>query len=387
MMTVKDYEIMEEKIEKEIEENNQKINEFTNKIKIIERNSNKNIALKDGLISFGILTLGLGGIIKYNLVPLNLIPYAPYVYVGVSTLIGIIGQNLHAKKYKLKEKLREFSSSKTSKERLQEKTKYQIELKKAETKNQILNEVYSKITRNKVCLEHILMNYNVTEKEEHQRSKEERNKKITSMKATLKKYEQKLNLLSTKLLLSHTFWNVRDRSQSKINLIFDSIEAPLIILILGACMNLLNYIIFDIYLNASILIAPIVIGGIGAVCYQVKKMHDENKVFQALNKNLGASALPDLVEEDQDYNLELELEIESKQLIEKVISIRLKLEKEQVQLKESNQQELQLHSREKELENISYRYIGKTEDISCNDITTEESSSKKTGYCRTRKKQ
>lgn len=210
-MNMNDFEQIKKNLKEESNENCRKIDELDKKIRTISSNDfeTKSIsALAFSVISWMGSMLLMPIIVKSGNIPLNIIQP---LFAGVSALIGVMGEELFTKKAKLREKLREFSSSKTRKEKIEESTRYEIEKKKLESFNKILEQSYDDLSEKENMIYHLSDIYSIAEKDIDNRTKEEITNNIESINEVLIKKQHNVDIIATKCVLKDKFWRIRDK--------------------------------------------------------------------------------------------------------------------------------------------------------------------------------
>lgn len=314
-MSLNDSEKLKRKLQDEYNRNVVKISELHEKIKIIKANSwDAKVTRAFSFSMFPwVLTIALMPVmIKLN-IPLNIIQPS---CVGVSILIGIIGEEVYTRKSKYREKLREFSESKTQRERIEEATKYEIEQEKLRSINKVLG---------KDC-DYLSENYNKIKEYVDESTLEEISDNMDSINTVLQKKQLEANIMTTKNVLIEKFWRVID----KFYRFADILSAGLIgvFTFMAFCnmpiigLNLLE----NMGLQTSLfsLLAPALIGGLAGSCYCFKKEKDHEFVFKNMNDQLGHDAISSLSEYEDNKDLE--------SITKEIALIHLKLELEKQKL-------------------------------------------------------
>ena len=118
-MIMENLEKIKNKFEIEFYENQNKINELNNKIRIIQMNCLGDRALSVltfSMVPWIVLILSLPKMVELISIPTFLIQPA---VLGISAFIGVVSERSFAKKCKIQERLRKFSSARTQKELLE----------------------------------------------------------------------------------------------------------------------------------------------------------------------------------------------------------------------------------------------------------------------------
>ncbi len=340
-MNLNDSEKIKRKLKGEYNDNCLKIDELDEKIMLINENDFETRATN--ALAFSIIPWGgasmflMQTIVQSGIVPLNMIQP---LFVGVPALIGIIGEELFTRKSKWRERLRNFSKSKTQKEKLEESTKYEIEKAKLISANMVLKQTYDDLSANENLISSLSTSYNVTEKDVDARTKEEIADNIENINKDWQKKQQEVDIATTKSVLK--------RVKDKFNNFFDI----LIAVIMGGMMSMMIYDMPIIYLNqleniqfqASFLgiLAPAIVGGLACGGYCVKRRINHTFVFKTINSELGDNAISEFRDYEEDTRLDTALE----DVIKDTSAVKLKLESEKQKLNHASEtpSELQLHS-------------------------------------------
>lgn len=333
-MDLKNLEEIKERLEKEYNENCLKIDDLNEKIRVLNANdfeTNVSCAFGFSLIPLFVFTFLIPPVIKFGIIPLNIVPP---LFVGVPALIGITGEKLLSKKYKCREKLKEFSKSKTQKERIEETIKYEIKKEKLNSINKVLKKNCDDLAANKNLISSLSTSYNITEKDVDKRNKEEIENNINNLNNIMQKKQQDIDVATTKCVLKEKFWKVRD----KFNRFSDILRYGVIggffcmtlydMPIIYASIAQLQNIQFQISLIG--VYAPAIIGGLAGGVYGVKKRNNHTAVFKTINSELGDNAIS---ESRRDYEEDKQLNIELENIINYTCEIKLKLETEKQKLK------------------------------------------------------
>ncbi len=373
-MNLNDLKKIRKKLEEEYNENCSKIDELDDKIRVISANNFEtkvNYALAFSMIPWVVSIFFMPAMVKSGIIPLNMVQP---LSVGVPALVGIIGEELLAKKLKWRERLRKFSKAKTQKEKLAEFTKYEIEKEKLISANKILKKNYDDLSANENLISSLLTNYNITEKDVDERTKEEISDSIENINNVLHKKQQKVDTATTKSVLKEKFWKVRDK--------FNRFSDVLVFVMMGGMMSMVLYDMPAIYLNqleniqiqASFLevFAPVIIGGLVCGGYCVKRINKHISVFKTINNQLGDNAISEFRDYEKDKQLDKDLE----NIIKDISAVKLKLESEKQKLNYASEASsaLQMHSEDA---NVQMNYekgnmMPFTEDMIFEDQSTKQ---------------
>ena len=351
---MKQFEELKKELESEAVENNDRIKLCEGRMRIANANSFEYKATN--ILGFSLLgyliTFLLSSIIFKNLS----IPVLAYQTMVITSSIGLgtLFTNSLFKKYKIKERLKMFSESKTDIEKLQEEVNYQIELEKACNRNKVIKETLDTINSTESMVNELSNKYNITEKYSS-KSKDEIEKSIEEISNLIKEKYNELDILSSKKVLHDRFWKNRSKFDKTINLIAYSLIAG----VFASGIIGIPFITFNSIAAGSTILAktlsvfwPLVIGSMGTFVYFLQRNKDYEKVFNNYNSQLEDEALPDTFGKNYDASDE---NSEIKALIEKQVRdistaiIKLNDEKEALEVKENEQNVDELHDSTEEM--------------------------------------
>lgn len=338
---MKQFEELKKELESEAVENNDRIKLCEGRMRITNVNSFEYKAtniLCFSLLGYLIVFL-LSSIIFKNLS----IPVLAYQTMVITSSIGLgtLFTNSLFKKYKIKERLKMFSESKTDIEKLQEEVNYQIELEKACNRNKVIEETLDTINSTESMVNELSNKYDVKEKYSS-KSKDEIEKSIEEISNLIKEKYIELDILSTKKTLHDKFWKIRFKFDKNANLIAYSLIAG----VFASGITGIPFITFNSIAAGSTILArtlsvfwPLVIGSMGTFVYFLKRNKDYEKVFNNYNSQLEDAALPDTFGKNYDASDE---NSEIKALIEKQVrdisTAIIKLNDEKVSLAAKNKE-------------------------------------------------
>lgn len=330
-MNINNLKQIRKKFEKEYDENSLKIEELTEKIKIIQANDFETKVT--GVVGFSLITwiielLLLPFIIKTGIISLNLL--RPLFFV-IPIAIGVAAEKLYIKNTKCLEKLRKFSKSKTQKENIEESTKLEIERKKLKFLNIVLKKEYTDLSTMENNVNTLLENYDITKKNVVNKTNEEIITRVDNLNDLLIQKQQEADVITTKCVLKDRFENIR--TNNKAAWIFD---------MLGSCATIgmmctLLYHAPAFYLsqlqpNIISALAPFVVGGVvcGTSLSKIKK--DNIDIFKKFNKKLANQAISDFDNFDENKQIDKDLV----NIIREICVIKLQLENEKIELESSS---------------------------------------------------
>ena len=254
------------------------------------------------------LTKSLGAGVITNIFPGFTYPIA---LIGGSLGIGVIGRVLFDNKFKVKERLKAFSTAKTQTEKLEEEVYYQIELEKANNRNKAIDESIKVLNLNQTMLSRISSRYDLNDKTAPH-SKEEAEKKAEELSAIIKEQYEKLDILSTQKVLHDRFWKIRQKFQRRTETMMAPMLSGMFTMFFWSFPTIF---IKDIMPSGSLLttlavpFAPLVAGVVGGSAYMLKRNSNYKKVFNNLNAQLGENALVETYEQfESAYEEQQELE-------------------------------------------------------------------------------
>lgn len=351
---MKQFEELKKELESEAVENNNRIKLCDGRMRIANANSFEYKAtniLGFSLLGYLIVFL-LSSIIFKNLS----IPVLAYQTMVITSSIGLgtLFTNSLFKKYKIKERLKMFSESKTDIEKLQEEVNYQIESEKACNRNKVIKETLDTINSTESMVNELSNKYDITEKYSS-RSKEELENSIEEISNLIKEKYNELDILSSKKVLHDRFWKIRSKFDKNANLIAYSLIAGVFASgIVGIPFITFNSIAAGSTILARILSVfwPLVIGSMGTFVYFLQRNKDYEKVFNYYNSQLEDEALSDTFKKNYDPGDE---NSEIKELIENQVRdistaiIKLNDEKVSLEVKENEQNVDELHDSTEEM--------------------------------------
>lgn len=207
----------------------------------------------------------------------------PIAFIGSSLGVGILGENLLAKKNQTKKKFKSFSNAKTQSEKLYEEACYLIEAEKAKNRNKVIDEVVRRLD-----LEYSNEGLNINE---------------NSLFGKVQEGYERLDILSTKRVLCDNFFMMRDSFQRKTQiLIVPILSIILTTLIVGLPTMFIKDSLFidSSLINSVIMNLPFGVGVLGTATYMLKRNSDYKKSFNRLNDLLGENALDDKLSKFED---------------------------------------------------------------------------------------
>lgn len=329
-MDLKNLKEIKERLEEEYNKIREKINKLNKKIWLIDRNSFENKTMISGyfaIILWAISFFFIPKIAELAIIPLNLI--TPLLIVS-SILIGTTVTEVLNKKLKIKQQFRKFSKAKTQKEIMEESIRYDIEKGKLESANKILE----KISDNLIAKENLvnsLSSYNITEKYEDNRTKQEISSNIEDINDVLTQKQQKLEIAATKCVLKDRFHNITDKYGFLNTILFSAIVAVMSMVICTFPIIHIHQMSETVQIETSLLeiFTPAIIGELASAIYFIKKRINQIALFKKCNEELGEDALPRYSTYEENQQLDIELE----NIINDIYTIRLELETEKQKLK------------------------------------------------------
>ena len=277
---------IKKKIEKEYNENCIKMDDLKEKSITIKMNSLKtklSFFCACFIIPGGLSILLFNGLANPSIIPSNLVyPIA----IGLPTLIGITGERIISNKFKLKEKLKSFSKSKSDKEKIEESTRYELEIEKLEISNKILKETCKELDKKTSPL---FTNFNKNDDKSIILSN------IDNIKEDLNKKKQNIDTIVTKNFLESKFFENLNKSEKSRNLLLGFLFGVLTLTILS---NLPNLIVLNNSFNLMNLAISFAAGGLLTSGYQIKRNKDSLYAFRNINNELGTEAIDEESKEE-----------------------------------------------------------------------------------------
>lgn len=229
----------------------------------------------------------------------------------------------------------QFSPSKKEVDKIEEATRYEMEVKRLENINEVLLQTIDKINVKEDKIRELSKDYNITEKDD--RTYVEIENSVNENSKLYEKKKQELNLISDKITIQEELYSARDD--------FTSIHDLLLMPMIGVIISMMYYnfpsLFNNVDFNALRLIIPSVIGYLGTAGYCIKRTSNYKQVFKKLNLELGSEALKEKILDISDEQFDMELE----KLIGDACTIKLQLESDKRKLEslkgENNSQKFQ----------------------------------------------
>lgn len=262
-----------------------------------------------------------------------------------SLCLGTIGRKLFERKYKLKERLKEFSNAETQSEMLEEEIKYRIEVKKANNKNKAINSAKFYVGQ-EVILDYLVKKYSIFGTKRCQ-SKEECKKIIEELSTFLNNKNDELDILSTQEVLNEKFFKIRTKWRRIKNTIMDSMLTGLLTMIFSNIFfaSIIKIVNSSISSTLIYTFAPFAIGTICTSGYMIKRNKDCKKVFDKFNSELGENALPNEIDEVCVECKDIESKIEDKIKEISIVMAQMQIQKRELEsfIDNENQKEQTLN--------------------------------------------
>lgn len=277
------------RLEKEYEENLDKIYDLEYKAQILRANTLNNKIINS--LGFAVVTWAPCVFSTFALVHTNMpLELVCPLCVAIPATASIVGGTIINKVYKHKDKLKEISNAKTDNEILKERVECEIEKDKLLAQKTIIKRVYKELESNKNKNSVVLPCIN----------KKEIQRKTNELKTDLETGKNKINTLVTKRYLADEFWNIRSK--------FNRVESVTTHTLVGSLCGLLVYNVPKVVIcsqvpdfKASIpsIIIPTAVGGLTLGAYSIIQQNKKYKVFRDINNSLGKDKLSD-VRNDND---------------------------------------------------------------------------------------
>lgn len=284
-------------LKKQQEKNEKQIEMMREKKRILRMNSSEFKLIN--IFSFSTITyllLAASCILITSIlsIPTNIFTYSfSLALFGGSIAIGKISQIFLDRKYQAKKLLQSFSSATTKFEQLEEQAKCQLEIRKKENRNQIINQSIN-----------ILKQKDLEFSNDYSPKKEELEKRI-------KEEFDKLDLLVTKKFIADYFWDVRLPKKLKI------LNTIMLSLATGTFIMFFSCIPTIMISHPGSLLIPFSTFTLGTICsatYLKRRNNNHLKLFNQMNNLLEENKLPKTIETEFDNELEQD---KLKRLIEK----------------------------------------------------------------------
>lgn len=335
---MKKIERIRKKLEKEYDKNYSKIEKLCEKSNILSANDFESRFLRTLLLSlypYSALILLIG----VNMIPLVgiSVELIPLICVSSSFIIGSCIEKVFSRKRK--KQLKEISNSKIERDKIEEKIRYQIEIEKLKNYNKILEKMSNDFLSNENMIHLFSPNLDMSEKDKNNQTKEVILDNVNNIEKELKLQQEKMNITTTKSVLSNEFYNIRDNFFIR----FNKVEHIIIFGFIFTLFNLIPTIILPQFHVTHFTILSLLTGGFLGNVYDTIKNKNRKFIFQRINKELGENALFEFVENDEKKQFQETLD----NLIKDICAIRLKLEFEKQKLYEIS---------EKSNNEVSYDY-------------------------------
>jgi len=272
-------------LEKEYDEIQEKIKKLSNKIQILKYSSIKNKL--ERILSFSIvpffmtfMVLALTNLNNTSLsFSLNEVSLIATLMSTSSLTIGLIANNLLEKKYKVKERLKSFSNSKTNKEKIKETIEYEIEKEQLINRNKVIKETINTLQNEKDMIESLSNKYNIGDSKYAKLS-------LNDLKESIKELEKiiSIRLYKIDLTTEKKEINIFQEKISNTSIVFYSM------LTFALSLVLLNipYMMFAFgtFPPFTLSILPTIICTVVYTTIACKLKSDNKKVYLELKKDL-----------------------------------------------------------------------------------------------------
>lgn len=337
------YEIIEKKIKEEIDKNKQKIKELIYKIDALKFNSLstklKNILLL-GIVPYFILLLVQFLTFKFTSIPVAI---PTLVTIILPPIIGLVTNNLLSKNDK--KILKEFSTAKTSQEKLEEQTKYEIEKQKLLNYNLGLEKTLTRIEKEAKSLKNIPNKYHTTKKLET-RSEEEIEINTNELNSKLENKNNELNIYTIKCYLKQHFGYLKNKLSKRNNILVKAsygIGGVMAYLFMPLMLHSIFSSGSGFVLSLVSILAGIGISSITSAIYEMKKQKNQLNVFEKLNNDLGEYRIKNEKEPTKETSKDLEKILTDLSIIKEGLE-KEKLNLENKKSKEENKKEKEAYS-------------------------------------------
>lgn len=307
-MSEEEYKKIKENLKSKMAKNDLKIEEYSLKITAIKNNRFEyklaeiiGFSLIPYILFLNITSLLSSGAALLTYIPGELIS----ILVAASSLaVGDVCRKILDKKFKISEKLKEFSNATTEKELLEEEIVNEIELEKTKNRNMSIQNAIGLLQTKKSAFKFLSDKSCIKSIDEIQTRKKTQ-EEIEKYSQTLKIRNEELDILSTKKVLHEKFGEYREIDRKKVDNIITltmGVLVGLFSLVYCNAPSIINEAI-AFSSNASHLLSfsiPFVLGTVGTIGYMIKTKKDNMKVFNKFNNKLGDDKLP--LEIEDGYN-------------------------------------------------------------------------------------
>ncbi len=297
-------ERIEGTIQEEIKQNNRKIQELDHKISVLIENSFETKMLfvaMFSLIPWVLFTINIESFASFFSLQGMSLTYAPTLLAGT---IGLSAQTIFSKITKSKQKLEQFSISKSQVDRNEEQLRYEVEKEILKKRNETLKETLSQ--GENLFIIKVLVTLNLFDVIDtlDEKAREELKKLQTILKKNYlvpkKNTEINENVLQ-KGILKRNFKHIRNEE-------FGFLESIKFCLFgIGSTMVAFYFPIAGLFPMENLL-TTIALGGILFGSYRYKKDKQDKIIFETMNKDLGSYALPEKENPLEEQKLKEEFE-------------------------------------------------------------------------------
>ncbi len=297
-------ERIEGTIQEEIKQNNRKIQELDHKISVLIENSFETKMLfvaMFSLIPWVLFTINIESFASFFSLQGISLTYAPTLLAGT---IGLSVQTIFSKITKSKQKLEQFSISKSQVDRNEEQLRYEVEKEILKKRNETLKETLSQ--GENLFIIKVLVTLNLFDVIDtlDEKAREELKKLQTILKKNYlvpkKNTEINENVLQ-KGILKRNFKHIRNEE-------FGFLESIKFCLFgIGSTMVAFYFPIAGLFPMENLL-TTIALGGILFGSYRYKKDKQDKIIFETMNKDLGSYALPEKENPLEEQKLKEEFE-------------------------------------------------------------------------------
>ncbi len=325
-MKIKDFEKSKNELQRTIEKNNESsllYDERTRMAKVNQVDYKLTTTIAFSLFGYlGLFVISAISLAAFD-TPLFIqsIPREiyPFVLLGGSGLIGTITRKAMEKKFKLKERLANFTNANTEQDKLTEEIKNEIELKKIETRNIALTRTIENLTSNEKTLSSLSSKYEINDKDNNLSIKE-REEKGRQLESTLQSKYKELDTLTTTKVIHSRFSHQLDKSIRIMETLAASCMGGLYTLLYIFITIMIAYINTPFQLPPNFnsflaVISPFIAGTVGTAGYLTYRDKVKNQAFETIKENLPETILNQSAENHLNCSQDLE------QLINNTITV------------------------------------------------------------------
>ncbi len=291
-------------IEKEYNENNQKINDLDFKIRSLNGADIEYIG--GGAVAFGTIPwmasiLSTPSLVKWGAIPIE---WLTILQAAVPAAIGYGGISLLLKKNKTKENIATFSTAKTQREIVMERAGYEAEQANLKDINTMLSHVHNTLSSRSRLLTSLEPVYNISPKNVNVLPRQE---ELTELENGYETQLQKLKIASTRHFLGDKYFRQRDRMTKAMSYTLTPLMSYVFSMMLFGAPHIISRkedAVPSPLLQIEFLGLPAVVSATSLI-YLIYRNKVQTAAFKNLNDQLGTSAIPAHTTSDENLKDEL----------------------------------------------------------------------------------